>query len=134
MTEQAITGLIFIVLGGAFMLVGAFSLYRTKRFVEEAVPAFGEVVGLREHHGDGVTYSPIVRFPTPAGGFVEFTETVSSNPPGYKVGDRVRVLYHRQDIRRARVASTWRLYFIAMLFGGLGGIFFVVGLLVTAFA
>ena len=134
MTEQMITGLIFVALGGVFILVALVSWYRTRRFVEESVPAFGEVIGLQERRSDDVTYSPIIRFPVPGGGVVEFTETTSSYPAGYKVGDRVRVLYHREDLRRARVASTWRLYLVVMIFGGLGGIFFVVGLLAMAFA
>jgi hypothetical protein len=133
MTEQMITGLIFIGIGGVFILVALISLYRTRRFVEESVPALGEVIGLHERRGDDVTYSPVIRFPVPGGGVVEFTETTSSYPAGYQVGDRVRVLYHREDLRRARVASTWRLYMLAMISGLLGGIFFVVGLLVTAF-
>ncbi|HEX8337059.1 MAG TPA: DUF3592 domain-containing protein, partial [Pyrinomonadaceae bacterium] len=63
----------------------------------------------------------------------EFTETTSSNPPGYSVGDRVEILYHSQNPKRARVASPFRLYLLALVFGGLGAVFFVVGLVIAAF-
>jgi hypothetical protein len=132
--EQLITGLIFVALGAVFLLVAAIAWFRTRHFVGEALPAFGEVIALREHSGDGVTYSPVVRFQTREGRPVEFTETTSSNPPGYAVGERIEVLYHWRDPSRARVASTFRLYLLAMIFGGLGVIFLAVGSLVAAFA
>ena len=127
------TGLIFVALGAAFAAGALFTWLNTRRFVAESVPAIGEVVGLLERDGDDVTFAPVIRFPGPGGRPYEFTETTSSNPPGYSVGDRVKVLYHGQDPRRARVASPFRLYLLEMVFGGLGAIFFVVGLLITAF-
>jgi hypothetical protein len=131
--EQLITGLIFVALGAVFLLVAAIAWFRTRRFAGEALPASGEVIALRERSGEGVTYSPVVRFETREGREVVFTETSSTNPPGYAVGERIQVLYHWRDPSRARVASTFRLYLLAMIFGGLGLIFLVVGSLVAAF-
>lgn len=90
--EHIRTGLIFVALGAAFVAGALLSWLHTRRFVAEAVPAIGEVVGLHEHHDDGVTYAPIIRFPGPGGRPFEFTESTSSNPPGYSVGDRVKIL------------------------------------------
>ena len=127
------TGLIFVAIGAAGVAVAFFSWLNTRRFVAESVAVSGEVVGLLERDGDGVTYSPVIRFPGPGGRPYEFTETTSSSPPGYSVGDRVEVLYHSQDPKRARVASPFRLYLLEMIFGSLGTVFFIVGLLVAVF-
>jgi hypothetical protein len=132
--EQIYGGLFFAALGTVFILVGCYSWRNTRRFVAESVPAFGEVVGLKEQQGDGVTYSPVIRFSATGGRAVEFTETTSSNPPGYSVGERVRVLYRPDDPKGARVASPFRLYLFAAIFGGIGATFFVIGLLVAVLA
>lgn len=80
--------------------------HRNKRFLAASVPANGVVVGLRRRMGkSGSVYAPIVRFTAAGGHPVEFTDAVGSNPPGFKVGDRVEVLYHREKNGWARVSS-----------------------------
>lgn len=132
--EQAVGILCFLVLGAAFIVGAAFSWLHTRRFIEESAPTFGEVVGLRQYDGETVTYSPVVRFTGPGGRVVEFTESTSSNPAGYSVGDRVKILYRRSDPSDARVASKSSLYLLAMIFGAIGATMFVVGILLAVFA
>ena len=131
MFELLLPGLIFVALGAGLLLGAAFAWLHTRRFVAGAVPAFGEVVGLYEHTDDGVSYSPVIRFSGPGGRAVEFTDNVASNPPGYSVGDRVKILYDPDRPRRARVATTFRLYVFATALAVVGGGFLAVGLLVT---
>lgn len=132
--KQFFEGLFFLAIGVAFCGAATFSWLRTRRFVEESVTAFGEVVGLREYSGDGVTYAPVIRFDIPGGGVSEFTESISSSPPAHKVGDRVKILYHRDDPSRARVASTLNLYLLTIIFAAIGGSLVVAGLLMAVFA
>lgn len=132
--KQFSEGLFCLVIGAAFCAAAVFSWMRTRRFVEESVPAFGEVVELREHHDEGVTYAPVVRFTGPGGRVVEFTESVSSNPPAHRVGERVKILYRPEDPTRARVASTLSLYLLALIFALIGGLVSIIGLLLAAFA
>lgn len=132
--KEALDALICIVIGGAFGLTAVFTWLRTRRFIEESVAAFGEVIELRAHHDDGVTYAPVVRFNGPDGRPVVFTESTSSNPPGHDVGDRVKILYHRADPTRARVASTINLYLLTLIFGAIGALTFLIGLFIAAFA
>ena len=83
--------------------------YRNKRFLAASLPASGVVIGLRRGRGKhGAVYAPIVRFTAAGGHPVEFTDSVGSNPPGFKVGDRVEVLYHREQNGWARVSSPSR--------------------------
>lgn len=132
--KQFFEGLFFLVLGGAFCAAAVFSWMRTRRFIEESVPAFGEVIKLVERHDEGVTYAPVVRFTGPDGRAVEFTESVSSKPPAHRVGARVKILYRPEDPTRARVASTLNLYLLALIFALVGGSVSIIGLLLAVFA
>ena len=132
--EQMILGLSFAGLGGAFVVGAALVCRNTRGFVREAASAVGEVIGLHENRGDGVTYAPVIRFNTAGGRPFEFTDATSARPPGYRVGQRVKILYHSRNPRRARVASPSRLYMAPIIFGGVGAIFFVTGLVMAAYA
>ncbi|MGZ9235889.1 MAG: DUF3592 domain-containing protein, partial [Anaerolineales bacterium] len=71
------------------------------------------------------------RFKAIDGSQIEFTEALSTRPPGYEVNEEVTVLYDPHNYQRARVFKTkWRLYYYALLFGGLGSIFFIVYIIV----
>jgi hypothetical protein len=120
--------LCYLVLSLALILVGLIHWVRTKRFVETAQRTTGTVIAFVSRQGRrGPTYSPTVRFRAIDGSENEFTESLSTRPPGYEINERVTVLYDPQDYRRARVfKTTWRLYYYALLFGGLGMIFFVI--------
>lgn len=102
MDEQEILPLIFVGIGATLLLVAAVVLFTVRLFVRDALRTQGTVVKLveRRGHKTGRSYSPMVKFTTPAGEF-RFTETLSTNPAGYEVGDRVEVLYHWQDHSRA---------------------------------
>jgi hypothetical protein len=128
-------GLLFIALGGFVVLGASLSLRRTRRFVAEAVPTPGEVVGMSELRGRRVMYAPVVRFTGPDGRAVEFTDDTSSSRPAYRVGDRVSVLYPRRDPGDARVASPYKLYASELIFACAGALFAAIGgVLVYAYA
>lgn len=127
-------GLVCLVVGAAFCAAAVFSWMRTRRFVEESVPAFGEVIKLIERYDEGVTYAPVVRFLGPGGRVIEFTESVSSKPARHRVGEQVKILYRPEDPTRARVASTLNLYLLTIIFAVIGGSVSVVGLLLAVFA
>lgn len=132
--QEAFDALLCIFLGGAFGLAAVFTWLRTRRFVEESVKTYGEVVELRECHGDGITYAPVVRFSGPDGRPVVFEESVSSNPPAHRVGERVKILYRRADPTRARVASTVNLYLLTLIFGAVGALTFLIGVFLAVSA
>jgi len=108
-------------------LIALFLWVRTKSFVSEALKADGIVIGFDENNNEGISYAPVVRFTATGGRVIEFTDSVYSNPPGYKVGERIKIFYHRQDFKRARIAAPSRLYFapgllmfLAATFAGIG--------------
>jgi hypothetical protein len=83
------------------------SIVTTRQFLAVAVAADGVVVELSESvDEDGSTYYPVVRFVAPDGQVVRFKGGIGSNPPDYRVGDPVRVLYDPSNPRTARL-DTW---------------------------
>jgi hypothetical protein len=83
------------------------SIVTTRQFLAVAVAADGVVVDLSESvDEDGSTYFPVVRFVAPDGQVVRFKSGIGSNPPDYRVGDPVRVLYDPSNPRTARL-DTW---------------------------
>lgn len=127
--DEKLVFLIFPAVGLVLLLIGVVVWIRTRRFVAESFRVGGTVVGLAARRGSkgGTTYSPVVEFATREGVVRQFTDPVSSRPAGYSVGDRVEVLYHYRDHDRARLASTFRLYFVPALLGFMGLIFTGVG-------
>jgi Protein of unknown function (DUF3592) len=130
--DERLVFLIFPAVGLVLLSVGAVVWVRTRRFVAESFRVSGTVVGLasRRGHKGGTTYSPVVEYATREGAVRQFTDPISSRPAGYSVGDRVEVLYHYRDHDRARLASTFRLYFVPALLSFMGLIFAGVGLVV----
>jgi hypothetical protein len=112
----------------ALLLIGFILWFRTKRFVDHALRANGVVIGntITSSEGQGL-YSPVVRFTAVDGSVVEFTEIVASYPPEYKGGDPIHVLYRRDNFQKARgFRKLSSLYWPAMIFGGIGGVFVLV--------
>ena len=123
--------LCYLIISIALILAGLINWYRTKRFIETAQRTIGTVIELVSRSPKRTTYAPKVRFNAMDGREIVFTETLSTNPPGYEVNEQVTVLYDPQDYQRARVfKSKWRVYYFALLLGGLGVIFFIVYMIV----
>ena len=130
--DEKLVFLIFPAVGLVLLLIGVVVWVRTRRFVAESFRVGGTVVGLaaRRGHKGGTTYSHVIEYATREGQLRQFTDPVSSRPAGYSVGDRVEVLYHWHDHDRARLASTFRLYFVPALLSFMGLIFTGVGLVI----
>ena len=123
--------LCYLIISVALIVAGVIIWYRTKRFIETATRTTGTVIELVSRSSKRTTYSPKVRFKALDGGEIVFTEPLSTNPPGYEINEQVTVLYDPHDYQRARVfKSKWRVYYFALLLGGLGVIFFIVYMIV----
>jgi hypothetical protein len=59
---------------------------------------------------------------------VEVAENLSSNPPQFKVGQSIEVLYDPQNPSNARIKKWINLYFLPVLLGFLGLIFSCIGI------
>lgn len=129
-------------LAGLAMLLGSLVVYHhTASFVRRAARAQGIVTALVPHqttdysnNGGSLgnmpttrySYQPVVRFRLGAQE-IQFGDSVASNPPAYRVGDTVNVLYLESNPNDARIESFRSLWFLPLLFGGIGAIFLAVG-------
>jgi hypothetical protein len=132
----------FLAAAGVFMLLGSLVVYEhTASFVHRATRTQGTVTALVRHQsvnysntngsiGNRSTirysYQPVVQFQY-GSQHIQFSDSVASNPPAYHVGETVNVLYLESDPYEARIDSFTSLWFLPMLFGGMGAIFLAVG-------
>jgi hypothetical protein len=80
---------------GVLVLLGGFALGRNVvSFRHEANAASGTVCAFTKQRAQGTSIlHAIVRFSTADGGEARFTDSFGSNPPSFRIGDQVRVLY-----------------------------------------
>ncbi|WP_449257088.1 DUF3592 domain-containing protein [Bosea sp. (in: a-proteobacteria)] len=120
-------GIVAVVLATACFL----SYRENRRLQVLADHAMGRVVEMRRD-GDS-TYRPVVSFRTAQGQTVTFATSWATNPPAYRVGDPVSVIYDAAAPEQARIdgffpfwASTLILAFVAAVFGLLSAILMIV--------
>ena len=111
-----VTGPIFITLALGF------GIY-TGLFLHGSVAADGTVVSLdlvRDNENNSLTYSPVFTFAATDGNAYIVSSSVSSNPPSFKAGERVRVLYEPKDPTGAKIGTFWQLWTMPVVFRILG--------------
>ena len=79
--------------------VGCYQSVRLSQLESVGLRAQGEVVRLKAESSSGghYTYYPIVRVHVSNNAYFEFKDSVGRNPPGYRRGDQVTVLYLSND-------------------------------------
>jgi hypothetical protein len=90
--------------------------------------AEGTVVAMKESPAtqeSGVTYYPVIRYEV-GGQTYTFESHNSSDPPAYRVGERVALFYDPADPARARIDSWFELWLMPVALGGAGVIVAVV--------
>jgi hypothetical protein len=80
--------------GVAIFALGIYLGHNIQGLLAVGQRAPGEVVGLESSRSsDSSTYHAVVDFDIPGGGRLEFRDSVGSNPPTHRSGDKVTVLY-----------------------------------------
>jgi hypothetical protein len=120
--------LLFAVLAGLLLVVGAGFAVWTLVFLNRSEVAAGTVIrlddeGLADRRSGARMTRPIIRFTTASGARIEFAHGFASTPPAYAVGESVIVRYDQASPAAARIDSPFSLWFIPGLVGGLGAIF-----------
>ena len=79
-------------------------LYTPQDLSEVGIRTTGVVVGYAETvEQEETTYAPVVEFSTPNGTLFTWPSELYSNPPKYRLGERVVILYDPQSPDRARI-------------------------------
>jgi hypothetical protein len=112
----------FIVLGPALLALAVYLGHDVARVHALGLRASGVVQTLAVSHGhNGSIYHPVVQFTARNGQSVRFQDAVGTNPPGYRVGDRVVVLYLPGELQAARIDRglwNWLPALITLIAGG----------------
>ncbi len=86
--------------------IGVYQSMKISRLETQGLRAQGQVVRMNSESrssGGGYTYYPVVRFRTAANTTVEFKDSVGTNPPTHRAGDKVTVLYLPGDPQREAI-------------------------------
>ncbi|MCB1505596.1 MAG: DUF3592 domain-containing protein [Hyphomicrobiaceae bacterium] len=129
---------IFLGMGVMMALVGGALLLMTVQAVSKSDRTSGEVVAIEKSHpmpaskggAPRVTYTPVIEFKAPDGATHRFTSSWHSTEPAYAVGEKVGILYRRDDPSRAFVDSFAETWLLPIIFSGIGLVFTLVGLVV----
>jgi hypothetical protein len=119
-----------IPIGLLLVLGAAWTVWSTKTWVAHAIEVPGsviEMVRMRNSDNTGYMFAPVVRFQTREGRTIEFQSSLSSNPPGYRTGQTVSVLYDPDEPRSAAIRGVFSLWFMSIILGFIGSIFLIVG-------
>ena len=132
--EEALMELTGFILGGIgilFLIVGTVMTVRLRSFLSGAAATRGTVVGfVKQSSGSdgGTSKHAQVEYATEAGETVTFTET-SQTMGGLKVGSDVPVKYDPAQPRKARIASSGRLWATPVMLFVLGVALVIVGVI-----
>lgn len=134
MSADLIIGIVFPLVGLLLVMIGLFIFVRTRMFIGKSQEVKGTVVRMvYSSSSDGGGYAPVYRFKTIEGTSVEASDNLHSNPPQFKEGQVVDVLYDPQNPQNARIKKWTNLYFAPLLLGGMGLIFGGVGVVLLVF-
>jgi len=121
---------ILIVLGLGFVVLSYYSFQKTSMFLQSASSAEGRVVNLtpRYSNDSSPTYAAVVEYKDNRGRTHQFTDSLSSNPPSFRAGERVNALYSPTEPPQAQIEGASGNYLITLLSGGIGTILAAVGI------
>ncbi|MFP4299964.1 MAG: DUF3592 domain-containing protein [Spirulinaceae cyanobacterium] len=126
-------GFLFSTLGILTLIFCAISYQKTRTFIATANTAEGTVMAVEKSRlftakpNSGSSSHPIVRFTTEAGETIEFRSNVGSNPPTYRPGETIPILYPPENPQRATINSFSSLWLLILIFTVVGGSFTISG-------
>lgn len=123
----------WLLFGGICLcLIGlGFGTY-TSIFLIQSVSAKGVIVDLDEipdAENGNVNYAPVFTFTAEDGQTYTVRSRVASNPPSFSKGQQVKVLYRRSSPGAAKLGYFGQLWFVTLVFVGLGAAFGIPGFL-----
>jgi hypothetical protein len=112
---------VMLLIGIIFFGIGIYTGEGMYAFMGDAASAKGVVTRMeRESSGDGSSYYPHVAFIPRDADRIDFRDKLGTNPPVYKKGDQVEVLYDPDNPRHAMIdRGIWN-WAIPGIFTGIG--------------
>jgi Protein of unknown function (DUF3592) len=121
---------VLFLLGFGLMFGGYHFYEKTEAFLKRADHTSGQVVDLRQNDSadDATTYAAVVEYSDHQGANHKFVDSFSSNPPSYRPGQTVNVLYNRENPLEAQIDRGRANYWLSILLGFAGVMFTLLGL------
>jgi hypothetical protein len=127
-------GLLFILIGFAVVISGIFAILKVRRQLANSAKAVGRVVSFGKISGQrGYLYCPQVEFQIPTGQTFKFQSEVGSQPPAYKIGQQVQVVYQIGAPNKAEIDSAMALWFVPGCMSLMGVAFLFLGVVMFGF-
>ena len=131
-------GALFILVGLCAIVASFFLSGGTQNFLKNAISTDGTVLELVESinhnsHGSSYIYAPKISFTTKNGEEYTVVSNSGSNPPAYRVGQKVGVLYNPKNPTDFRINSFLDIWGGLLILSGIGAVFFVIGLWMVFF-
>ena len=103
---------IFGGVGVILLLIAGFFYLKENNFLRAAELTTGNVVQVERHLSvdSGYVYCPVFEFTARDGKTVDYTSTVCSDPPSYKVGDQKELYYDAADPSQVQMKDFWSEY------------------------
>ncbi|WP_114520998.1 DUF3592 domain-containing protein [Altererythrobacter sp. ZODW24] len=122
-------GGIFLPVGLLFAGIGFLASSGTRELANTGLRTSGTVIAMSDSRDSdgGRSYAPLVEFYDANGKRHEFSSRVSSNPPRFSRGETVPVIYDPAKPNRAMIDGFMDRYLMPLIFGGIGGIFAIIG-------
>ncbi|MEN2402185.1 DUF3592 domain-containing protein [Flavobacterium sp. MC2016-06] len=125
---------IFGLIGLVFFSGSLYSYLDQQAFLKRAEKVQGTVIELIVNRSNNsTTFTPVVFFTTKDGKEIEFTSSISSNPPSYNQGESVEMVYDPTNPSDATINAFSSLYMGPLIFGIFGLVFFLVGFSIILF-
>jgi hypothetical protein len=130
-TEGTLT-IVFSSITAVLFIIAILTAVNSFHFLDKAISVKGRVVDLDTHYSsnsssssnskksNSPTYAPVVAFVTVDGEKIVFTSSTSSNPPSYRIGESIEVLYLKESPRNARIDGFFSLWGLSLIVGIIG--------------
>ena len=127
-----IIGCVFALVGVGALVGAGMSAHTAYQVSADGVIAQGEVVSLKRERcsgrrGSGTSYYPVFRFTAQDGREYRVKHNQGSNPPAWKKGEKVELIYLPDNPQKAFPNTFWGKYTVSvflsvfgMVFGGVG--------------
>ena len=124
-----VVSLTFLLIGGIFLTIGLGMATWTIMWAAGGTQSTEGTVVKMVRGGKGT--KPVVQYEV-AGQNHEVEGLLTTTPPAYRVGDKVQVLYKSASPVHAMIDTFTNRWLFPTIFGGIGGVFALVGAIVFA--
>lgn len=114
--EQIIYG-VLLILGLGLLFASGYFYRDSKNLLSKGIRTTAEVVAnnpVRDTQDGSIMYEPLMQY-TADGQTHTMTGNIRSNPPRYKIGEKVNIVYDRDNAGNTKIISYWGLYLASII-------------------